>query len=94
MKSILAGLEVRLRLSAFRLAAISLLALFGGFAQPAAAQYVYTTIDNPNAILSNVGVPGTQANGLNDAGTIVGAYSGQNPQSHGYILRGGGFHYD
>ena len=46
---------------------------------PARANYIYTPFDAP-------GVPnGTTANGINDAGAIVGAYPG-----HGYLLSPGG----
>ncbi len=43
--------------------------------------YVYTTFDDP---LTKIG--DTDANGINDAGQIVGSYTDKDGRTHGYIF--------
>ena len=45
--------------------------------------YAFTTVDDPKGIL------GTVANGINDAGQIVGSYVDNNGKSHGFVLSNG-----
>jgi probable HAF family extracellular repeat protein len=51
-------------------------------AGPAQADYLYTTLDVPGAILTN-------ANGINASGQIVGAYNASG--DHGFLLSGGSY---
>jgi probable HAF family extracellular repeat protein len=45
---------------------------------------IYTTLDDPAA------ANGTFANGINDAGQIVGGYSGSNNDNHGFLYNPNG----
>src|SRR5262245_32173633 len=47
--------------------------------------YTFTTLDHPS------GTVATGANGINDAGQIVGVYIDASRQGHGFLLSGGTF---
>ena len=50
-----------------------------GLQGPAKAGYIFTTLDPPGSTL-------TQANGINDAGQIVGMYRPADALDHGFLL--------
>ena len=53
---------------------------------PAQAGYTLTTFDEPNASLTAHN--GTEADGINNAGTIVGTYYDASGNAHGYLYSG------
>jgi probable HAF family extracellular repeat protein len=65
---------------------------FGGLPQPRGFLYsggAFTTINDPLAGFGQKG--GTYANGINDAGQIVGSYTDEGLMSHGFLYSGGTF---
>jgi probable HAF family extracellular repeat protein len=51
--------------------------------------HVFKTIDDPNAAYNGPFQPGTDANGINARGQIVGDYADANGGNHGFLLGGG-----
>lgn len=64
------------------LAAVLIAAMF---APPTRAQGTYTQIDYPD------GLVGTECNGIDTAGEIVGVYTGLGNYGHGFLLSGGAY---
>lgn len=58
-------------------------------ALPAAAQYVYTPVDDPNASQLTSASNGTQPMGINQRGTVVGFYNDARGDAHGFMWTGG-----
>jgi probable HAF family extracellular repeat protein len=78
--------------SSWLVAIALLLWAIGSAAEPASAQYVFQSINDPNAAPNSLGAtPYTAANGINDSGTVVGSYSGANYTIHAFQYASGAY---